>query len=146
MKIDPIYVQRLAAELNAANPSRVPLECEDVLLERFIRALFFKSSTIRNITHGKANMWHDYAWVHQARRDRRNQKAIKEALARGETRLDGKPIGSPSEPCLYLCSRAEAWDLLREVTNLAYNLFELGELIGIGNNPYPDDESSMPPW
>jgi len=146
MKISPTYVEILATELKTNNPHRVPLECEKVLLERFIRALFFKPSTIRTIINGSGSLWHSHAWVHQARRYRTNQKAIKEALARGETHFNGKPIGSPSEPCVYLCSRAEAWDLLREVTNLAENLFSLGELLGLPKNPYPDDESSIPPW
>lgn len=119
------YAKTLHAELLKSLPWRKPVPHEEVLLERFVRSLFFKEATVRTVESGShGNEWHEFAWVHQARRDR----------------SDGK--------VRYLCSRKQAWTLLDDMCSLAYNLWEIGSLAGIQDNlnPYQDDESSIPPW
>jgi hypothetical protein len=142
------HARRIAEELKSTNPSRKPLKDEEVLIGRLLASLFFSPAMVRKVTESTTGSdWNDWDFVHHARRDRRNQKAIKAAVAKGKTRLGGKKIGgAKSEPYLMLWTRKEAWDLMREIEGLGYNLFEIGELAGIKPNPYPDTEDSIAPW
>jgi hypothetical protein len=118
-----IYARKWLEELRKALPWREAIPHEELILSRFVRSLFFKDATVRIVEAGHNNTeWHDFNWVSQARRDR----------------SDGK--------LRYLCTRKEAWTLLDDACSLAYNLHEIGVLIGIPKNPYKDDDSSLPPW
>jgi hypothetical protein len=124
-----LYAQTWHAELLKNLPWRKPVPREEVILERFVHSLFFKPATVRVIEghneHGRrADGWNEFAWVHQARRDR-----------------SGGKVG-------YFATRNQVWTLLDDACGLAYNLWEIGSLIGIPNalNPYKDDDSSLTCW
>lgn len=140
--------RKMAAELKNNRPDRVPLKDEEILIGRLLNSLFFNPAMVRKIRESTTGSdWNNWEFVHHARRDRTNVKAIKQAVARGKTHLNGMKIGgAKSEPYLMRWTRKEAWDLVGEIDGLGYNLFEVGELAGIKNNPYPDDEDSMSPW
>lgn len=142
------HARRIAMELKASNPKRKALGDEEVLIGRFLNSLFFSPAVVRKITSASGTVeWNDWDFVHHARRDRRNLAAIKRAIAKGKTHLGGFKIGGvKSEPYLMRWTRKEAWDLMREIEGLAYNLYEIGELAGIKPNPYPDTEDSIAPW
>jgi hypothetical protein len=142
------YARRIAAELKASNPKRKPLKDEEVLIGRLLSSLFLSPAMVRKITSSTTGTdWSNFDFVHHARRDRRNQKKMKAAIAQGKTHLWGFKIGgAKSEPYLMRWTRKEAWDLLREIESLGYNLYEVGEIAGIKPNPYPDTEDSIAPW
>jgi hypothetical protein len=118
------YARTLEKELMAANPQRKPLPDEEILLARLIQGLYSNPAVRRFVELGKRDEFNSYGFVHRARRDRRNGKYV------------------------YRWTRRQAWDLMREVGNLAYNLWEVGDLMGMppGMNPSKDDESSVPSW
>lgn len=118
------YADKLHAEL-LRKSWRKPVPHERTLIERFVGSLFFQPSVIRKIESGHhGSEWNTHGWVHQARRDRSGGKLR------------------------YLCTRKQAWTLLDDMCNLAYNLWEVGSLAGIPDNlnPYQNNESSIPPW
>jgi hypothetical protein len=114
-KTDPAYVQTLAKELRTANPKHKPLKDENILLERIIHNIFFQPANFRKIMNPD-NPWHDFHWVHLIRRDRKDQKTIRRAIAEGKTRLRGRKIGgAKNDAYLELCTRKQAWQELQDI-------------------------------
>src|SRR5271155_3558965 len=115
----------------------MPEELELLLIGRFVGSLFFKPATVQIVEgtnkHRRiAGDWNEFACVHQARRDR-----------------SGGRKGGKGQPKVgYLCTRKEAWSLLDVVCSLGYKLRETKSLAGIPDdqNPYQDDDSSLPRW
>ena len=144
-KVDPVYVQRLADELQEARPGRVPLDDEHVLLARIIYALLLSPATTRYCQLGRQRRERSgFDIFHEIGRDRRGAAEMKKILAAGGTHYNGKKIwGKGSNAYIMRWSRKEVEALVEEVTALTYNLWELEELLGLPEHHYKDDESSI---
>jgi hypothetical protein len=123
----------------------VPLEEEGVLLGRIIHAVFLSPRTIDYIQ--RIGLVRNPRFIHAIGRDRRNMNAIREAVQRGETHYQGKPIqGSKHHPHVMRWPRRQVLRVLREVTALSDNLYEVEDMIGLPTHTYKDDATSVIEW
>jgi hypothetical protein len=94
----------------------------DLLLEKILWAAYLTPIAWSRV--GKADDWNS-GWIHMIARDRRNTKALKEAVARGETHYNGKRIFNRNsalrddgEPYVMRWEEEEVTEVWTDIENL----------------------------
>lgn len=135
IKVDPIYVQRLADALKAEFPDVYPFPDQELLLERMLWAILF-SPDVQHYQElgirGKAFSRSEKTF-YGIGRDRRNQKAMTEAKARGETHYQGlKMYGTKDQPHVMRFDTGRIKEVLLDIQMITdENPDKLKEIIGM---------------